>query len=72
MPESPWSAVGNPTSALGPSGSSFGPSGLAVIGIHHLLPSNLTTGLCHGVVTADDAPVWRRVRYDTIRYEMLF
>jgi len=40
-----WSAVGNPNSALGHSGSSFGPSGLAPIGIHHLLQSNLTTGL---------------------------
>jgi len=34
--ENPWSAVGNPTSALGP-------SGLALIGIQHLLLSNLTT-----------------------------
>jgi len=41
----PWSAVGNPTSALSPSSSSFGSSGLAPIGIHHLLLSNLTTGL---------------------------
>jgi len=45
MPENPWSAVENPTSALGPLGSSFGPSGLAPVGIHHLLPSNLTSAL---------------------------
>ena len=45
MLENPWSAVGDPTSILGPPGSSFDPSGLAPIGIHHLVLSNLTTGL---------------------------
>jgi len=44
MFENPWSTVGNPTSALGLSGSSFGPSSLAPVEVHHLLPSNLTTG----------------------------
>ena len=44
MLENPWSAVRNTTCALGPLGSRFGPSSLAPVGIHHLLPSNLTTG----------------------------
>jgi len=44
MLDNPWSAVGTPPLFSAPSGSSFGPSGLAP-GIHHLLLSNLTTGL---------------------------
>jgi len=44
MFENPWSAVGNPTSTLSNSDSSFGPSSFALVGIHHLLLSNLTTG----------------------------
>ena len=42
--QKPMVGVGNPTSALSPSGSSFDPSSLALIGIHRLLLSNLTTG----------------------------
>jgi len=48
MLENPWSAVRNPTSALGSSGSSFGLSSFAPVGIHHLLLSDLTTGVQRG------------------------
>ena len=58
MFENSWSAVGNPTSALGPSGSSFGPSSLAPLGIHHLSPSNLTTGCCCFTARSTAAAEW--------------